>query len=156
RLLDELASSAPARHRWTGRAPRVLLAATLVAGASAVASPALGGPSVVRIVRALTGSAPPSVREDFHDLDEQSPDGMAPHAIVGRTTEVFGARSRYGTLAIWATPTRGGALCVSETLPGEPDPRPHVVGCEPGDPTETIRVGFNVMPGVYPRPGLLQ
>jgi hypothetical protein len=113
RLAAELGS-----RRRPGRPP-ALLAAALLIGLTLLAAPAIGGDGIGHVIRFLRGEPSDEIVGNLRRLDQGAPLGMDQGPIVDKTGKVFEARTKFGVVRIWLTPTKKGGYCKSFEAPNE-------------------------------------
>jgi len=125
------------------RRTRLIVAFAILLGLLAVV-PALSGTGYGFVIHWLTGSPPNDVKEDFAQLDQGAPPGMAQHPIVGKIGLVYDRPTQYGRVRIWLTPTKRGGFCEESEMPfrSQGKPRPMGGGCFPAKMLEPIETTF--------------
>jgi len=134
-------SSRDTRRR---RRTRLIVAFAILLGLLA-AVPALSGTGYGFVIHWLTGSPPNDVKEDFAQLDQGAPPGMAQHPIVGKIGLVYDRATRYGRVRIWLTPKKRGGFCEESEMPfrSHGKPRPMGGGCFPAKMLQPIEPSFS-------------
>jgi hypothetical protein len=133
--------SGDARRR---RRTRLIVAFAILLGLLAVV-PALSGTGYDFVIHWLTGSPSNDVKEDFAQLDQGAPPGMAQHPIVGKIGLVYDRATRYGRVRIWLTPNKRGGFCEESEVPfrSHGKPRPMGGGCFPAKMLQPIEPSFS-------------
>lgn len=129
-------SSGEARRR---RRTRLIIAFAILLGLLA-AVPALSGTGYGFVVHWLTGSPSNDVKEDFAQLDQGAPPGMAQHPIVGKIGLVYDRATPYGRVQIWLTPNKRGGFCEEFEAPDRGKTRPAAGGCFPAKMLQPIEM----------------
>jgi hypothetical protein len=122
------------------RRTRLIVAFAILLGLLA-AVPALSGAGYDFVIHWLTGSPSNDVKEDFAQLDQGAPPGMAQHPIVGKIGLVYDRATPYGRVRIWLTPNKRGGYCEEFEAPHQGATRPERAGCFPARMLKPIEMG---------------